>query len=72
MNLFVDILFVHRTQLTHKTKFKRILAATDLNFHDAFHGIIGNEHLVSTGIKPINPSITSGIYSYALFYYDSC
>ena len=36
-------MFVHRTQLTHKTKFKRILAAPVLIFHDVFIGIIGNE-----------------------------
>ena len=43
VNLFVDLLFFHRTQLTQKTKFKRILAATILRFHYAFLEIIGNE-----------------------------
>ena len=38
-----DSLFFHRTQLTYKTKFKRILATTVLIFHEAFLGIIGNE-----------------------------
>ena len=42
VNFFVDYLFVHRTQITHKTKFKHILAATIMRFHDAFIGIIGN------------------------------
>ena len=42
-DFYGDLLFVHRTQLTHKTKFKRILAATVLRFHEAFIGIIGNE-----------------------------
>ena len=43
MHLFVDILFFHRTQLTHKTKFKRILDATVMIFNDKFLEIIGNE-----------------------------
>ena len=43
MNLFVASPFFHRTQLTHKTNFKRIFAATILRFHDAFLGIFGNE-----------------------------
>ena len=34
VNLFFDLLFVHRTQLTHKTNFKRILADTVLIFHE--------------------------------------
>ena len=38
-----DLLFVHRTQITHKTKFNRMIAATVLKFHEAFLGIIGNE-----------------------------
>ena len=37
------MLFVHRTQLTYKTKCKRIIAATVLRFHEAFLEIIGNE-----------------------------
>ena len=41
--LFVDLLFVHRTQITHKTKFKLILAATVLIFHGSFLEIISNE-----------------------------
>ena len=43
VNLFDDSLFAHRTQLTHKTKFKRILAATVLRFHGSFLEVIGNE-----------------------------
>ena len=43
VNLFVDSLFVHRTHITHKTKFKRILAATVLIFHGSFLEIVGNE-----------------------------
>ena len=43
VNLFVDALFVHRTHITHKTKFKRILAATVLRFHGSFIEIISNE-----------------------------
>ena len=43
VNFFFECLFFHRTQLTQKTKFKRILAATVLIFHDGFLGIIGNE-----------------------------
>ena len=43
MNFFVSYLFFHKTHITHKTKFKRILAATVLIFRDAFLGIIGNE-----------------------------
>ena len=42
VNLFVNSLFVYRTQLTQKTKFKRILAASVMRFHDAFREIIGN------------------------------
>ena len=41
--LFVDSLFFHRTQLTHKTKIKHILADNILRFHDAFIIIVGNE-----------------------------
>ena len=33
VNFFVDSLFVHITHITHKTKFKRILAATIMRFH---------------------------------------
>ena len=40
---FIDSLFVHRTHITHKTKFKRILAATVLRFHGSFLEITGNE-----------------------------
>ena len=47
MNLFVDLIFFHIIELTHKTKFKRILADTVLIFHDAFLGIIGNETSVN-------------------------
>ena len=43
VNLFAGSLFVYRTQLTYKTKFKRILDATVLIFNNAFLGIIGNE-----------------------------
>ena len=43
VNLFLDLLFVYRTQLTHKTKFKRILADTVVRFHDAIFIIIDNE-----------------------------
>ena len=43
VNTFVEYLFFHRTQLTHKTEFKRILDATILRFNDEFIGIIGNE-----------------------------
>ena len=43
VTLFVDILFFHRTQLTHKTKCKYIIAVTVLRFHDAFLGILGYE-----------------------------
>ena len=42
VNFSVDSLFFHITQLTYKTKFKRILAAVVLIFHDVFIGIIGN------------------------------
>ena len=38
-----DSLFFHRTDITHKTNFKRILAATILIFHDAFLGIVANK-----------------------------
>ena len=43
VNYFFDSLIFHRTQLTYKTNFKRILATTVLIFHEAFLGIIGNE-----------------------------
>ena len=43
VTLFVDALFVHRTHITQKTKFKRILAATVLRFHGSFLEIIGNK-----------------------------
>ena len=43
VNLFIELLFVYRTQLTHKTKFKHIVAATVMRFHDVFIVIIGNE-----------------------------
>ena len=43
VNLFVEYLFVHKTQLTHKTNFKRILAATIMIFHEEFLGMIRNE-----------------------------
>ena len=33
VNLSVDAIFVHRTHITDKTNFKRILAATVLRFH---------------------------------------
>ena len=42
VNYFVKSLFVHKTKLTDKTKFKRILSATILIFYDIFLGIIGN------------------------------
>ena len=43
VKLFVNALFVHRTRITHKTKFKNILAATVLRFHGSFLEVIGNE-----------------------------
>ena len=43
VNLIVDELFVHRTHITYKTKFKRIIAATVLRFHGSFLEVIGNE-----------------------------
>ena len=43
VNCFVDLLFLYRTNITHKTKFKLILDATVLIFHDEFLGIVGNE-----------------------------
>ena len=43
MNLFVNALFVHRTHISHKTKFKRILATNVLRFHGSFLEIIENE-----------------------------
>ena len=43
VNLFVNLLCVHITQLTHKTNFKCILATTVLRFRDAFLGMIRNE-----------------------------
>ena len=39
----LDELFVHIIHTTHKTKFKRILAASVLIFHGSFLEIIGNE-----------------------------
>ena len=41
--LFVNAIFVHRTHISHKTKFKSILAATVLRFHGSFIEVIGNE-----------------------------
>ena len=43
VRLFVNALFVHRTHISHKTKFKSILAATVLRFHGSFLEVIGNE-----------------------------
>ena len=43
VKLFVNALFVHRTHISHKTKFKNILAATVLRFHGSFLEVIGNE-----------------------------
>ena len=43
MNFLVDLLFSHRKKLTKKAKFKRIIAATVMRFHDAFLGIVGNK-----------------------------
>ena len=43
VNLFIDLLFVYRTQLTHKTKFKHILAGTVVRFLHVFLIIIDNE-----------------------------
>ena len=43
VKLFVNALFVHRTHIRHKTKFKIILAATVLRFHGSFIEVIGNE-----------------------------
>ena len=57
VNFFVDDLFVYKTQLTHKTKFKRILAAKILRFHDEFLELLRMNHMVSTRIQPIIPSI---------------
>ena len=42
VHLFVDSLFVHNTGIQYKTKFNHILAASVLQFYDAFPGIIGN------------------------------
>ena len=53
--LFVDLLFVQRTHITHKTKFKLLLADTILIFHGSFLEIIGNE--------------PSGRYEYATHHY---
>ena len=41
--LFVNYIFVHNTGIQNNKRFKRILAAYILIFHDAFIGIIGNE-----------------------------
>ena len=41
--MFLDALFVHRTRIRHKTKFKSILATTVLRFHGSFLAVIGNE-----------------------------
>ena len=41
--MFLNALFVHRTHISHKTKFKRILAATVLRFHGSFLEVFGNE-----------------------------
>ena len=43
VKLFVNALFVHRTQIRHKKKFNRILAATVMRFHGSFLEVIGNE-----------------------------
>ena len=43
VKLFVNALFFHRTRITHKTKFKRILAATVLRFHGSFLKVVDNE-----------------------------
>ena len=43
VKLFVNALFVHRTRITHKTKFKLILVADVLRFHGSFFEVIGNE-----------------------------
>ena len=40
---FVNALFVHRTRITQKTKFKCVLAATVLRFHGSFLKVIWNE-----------------------------
>ena len=42
VKLFFNALFVHRTHISHKTKFKSILAATVLRFHRSFLEVIGN------------------------------
>ena len=42
VHLFLDSLFVHNTGIQYKTKFNHILAASVLQFYDAFPGIIGN------------------------------
>ena len=43
VHLFVNSIFVHRTGLRYRKKLKHILAASILQFYDAFIGIIGNE-----------------------------
>ena len=43
VKLFVNALFVHRTHISHKKKFKSILAATVLRFHGSFLEVIGNK-----------------------------
>ena len=43
VKFFVNALFVHRTHIIHKTKFKSILAATVMRFHGSFLEVIGNE-----------------------------
>ena len=43
VKLFVNALFVHRTRITNKTKFKLIIAANVLRFHGSFLEVIGNE-----------------------------
>ena len=42
VNFFVDALFFHRMHITHKTNFKRILAAIVLRFHGLLLEVIGN------------------------------
>ena len=43
VHLFVDSIFFHNTGLHYKTKLKHILAASFLQFYDAFLGIIRSE-----------------------------
>ena len=43
VKLFINALFLHRTHISHITKFKSILAATFMRFRWSFLKVIGNE-----------------------------